>query len=117
MARSPIPVVDLFAGPGGLAEGFATAMGGFDRPAFEVCLSVEKETWAHETLELRSFVRAFGNQIPDQYQHYLSGLISKRQLLTDPRFSEELSRAKAEACLLTLGPDSREEISRRVRNL
>jgi DNA (cytosine-5)-methyltransferase 1 len=42
-------VVDLFAGPGGLAEGFSAFETNGARP-FEICLSVEKEKSAHATL-------------------------------------------------------------------
>lgn len=47
-------VVDLFAGPGGLGEGFATYDGG---NRFEIELSAEMEESAHKTLTLRSFFR------------------------------------------------------------
>ncbi|WP_068173806.1 DNA cytosine methyltransferase [Hydrogenophaga taeniospiralis] len=47
-------VVDLFAGPGGLGEGFA-AYGDGDK--FGIVLSAEMEESAHRTLTLRSFFR------------------------------------------------------------
>jgi DNA (cytosine-5)-methyltransferase 1 len=49
----PIPVIDLFAGPGGLGEGFAacTVDGA---PQFKIALSIEKDPIAHQTLELRA---------------------------------------------------------------
>jgi DNA (cytosine-5)-methyltransferase 1 len=49
-----IPVVDLFSGPGGLAEGFASLQQG---NAFRVMLSAEMDTAAHKTLRLRSYFR------------------------------------------------------------
>ena len=52
----PIPVIDLFAGPGGLGEGFASFPLDGD-PLFRISLSIEKEKWAHATLLLRSFYR------------------------------------------------------------
>lgn len=49
-----IKVVDLFAGPGGLGEGFSSYDGG---GKFDIVLSAEMEESAHKTLTLRSFFR------------------------------------------------------------
>ncbi|MEQ1595056.1 MAG: DNA cytosine methyltransferase [Casimicrobium sp.] len=49
-----IDVIDLFAGPGGLGEGFASLDEG---RAFKIAVSVEMEASAHQTLTLRSFYR------------------------------------------------------------
>jgi DNA (cytosine-5)-methyltransferase 1 len=46
--------VDLFAGPGGLGEGFASYKGD---ASFEIAVSAEMEESAHKTLTLRSFFR------------------------------------------------------------
>ncbi len=51
-----IPVIDLFAGPGGLGEGFSS----FEvkgRNPFNISLSIEKDYSAYRTLRLRSFFR------------------------------------------------------------
>lgn len=50
----PIQVVDLFAGPGGLGEGF-TSFG--DGRRFEIVVSAEKDPKAWQTLRLRAFYR------------------------------------------------------------
>lgn len=50
----PIPIIDLFAGPGGLGEGFSALS---DGKAFRILISAEMERSAHETLRLRSFFR------------------------------------------------------------
>lgn len=47
-------IIDLFAGPGGLGEGFAAYK---DGTTFEIALSAEMEAGAHKTLTLRSFFR------------------------------------------------------------
>ena len=47
-------IVDLFAGPGGLGEGFASYRGD---ASFEIAVSAEMEESAHKTLALRSFFR------------------------------------------------------------
>ena len=46
-----IPVIDLFAGPGGLGEGFSACCDQDSAPRFRVALSIEKEGHAHRTLE------------------------------------------------------------------
>jgi DNA (cytosine-5)-methyltransferase 1 len=49
-----IKIVDLFAGPGGLGEGFSMLS---DGEAFKILVSAEMESTAHSTLRLRSFFR------------------------------------------------------------
>ncbi len=51
-------IVDLFAGPGGLGEGFASLDVDGHSP-FHIGISVEKETSAHRTLSLRAFLREY----------------------------------------------------------
>jgi DNA (cytosine-5)-methyltransferase 1 len=67
-----IPVIDLFAGPGGLGEGFSSILDDNGKRVFEIKLSIEKDKNAHETLMLRSFTRQFpmGN-IPPEYYDYV----------------------------------------------
>ena len=48
-----IPVVDVFAGPGGLNEGFSSVEH-LGRPVFDIVASFEMEQNAVETLVLRS---------------------------------------------------------------
>ncbi len=47
-------IVDLFAGPGGLGEGFSRYGGG---GKFDIAVSAEMEDSAHKTLTMRSFFR------------------------------------------------------------
>lgn len=93
-------VVDLFAGPGGLAEGFSSLRGEDRKRIFEIALSVEKEKSAFSTLRLRSFVRQFG-ELPKDYYDYLAGTISRDEL-TD-RHADEWQAAVRETMLLELG--------------
>jgi DNA (cytosine-5)-methyltransferase 1 len=69
---SPYKVVDLFAGPGGLGEGFSALRGQGGERRFEIALSVEKEPWAHDTLRLRAFLRQF-ETFPDIYYAWING--------------------------------------------
>ena len=83
--QSAIPVIDLFAGPGGLGEGFASlSRTGLASPrglAFESCLSIEKDPLAHRTLELRAFFRQFDpGKAPADYYRYLRREITRDEL-------------------------------------
>ena len=73
----PVPVVDLFAGPGGLAEGFSAFRGPDAASGFRVALSIEKDEAAHRTLRLRAFLRRFGTRFPPQYYDFLNGTTAK----------------------------------------
>jgi DNA (cytosine-5)-methyltransferase 1 len=64
-------IVDLFAGPGGLAEGFSAFSDNGHHP-FRVRLSVEKDPAAHRTLLLRTFLREFDGGFPDAYYTWLN---------------------------------------------
>jgi DNA (cytosine-5)-methyltransferase 1 len=71
MASQPIPVVDLFAGPGGLGEGFSRVGGprSFNK-VFKTVISIEKDPTAVETLRLRVFYRAWSakrSKLPNAY--------------------------------------------------
>jgi len=62
VSSTSYPVVDLFAGPGGLGEGLSAFQGADGRNPFRIGLSVEKEASAHRTLRFRAFQRAARNQ-------------------------------------------------------
>ncbi len=55
----PLKIIDLFAGPGGLGEGFSAYKDESGERPFKIGLSVEKEASAHRTLQLRAFYRQF----------------------------------------------------------
>jgi DNA (cytosine-5)-methyltransferase 1 len=99
----PIPVIDLFAGPGGLGEGFSSLRRA-GCSLFKICLSIEKDAFAHQTLELRAFFRQFMHrQAPSEYYQYLAGEISRADLFA--KFSAESEAARNEALLMELGAD------------
>jgi DNA (cytosine-5)-methyltransferase 1 len=105
---SPIPVIDLFAGPGGLGEGFS-AYARDGGPAFDIRLSIEKDAQAHATLELRSFFRQFPrHRIPEQYYDFLRDAdvppAVRRKRLFDA-FPEQADAAVAEAWQAELGQE------------
>jgi DNA (cytosine-5)-methyltransferase 1 len=99
-----IPVIDLFAGPGGLGEGFSAFKAAGSRK-FRIALSIEKDRWARETLRLRSFFRQFAQGAPDCYYEYLRGRLSLEELFL--RYPDEAGRADAEAWQAELGKPDR----------
>lgn len=52
-----VRVIDLFAGPGGLSEGFAGLLDKSGKPLFKIAASAEMERSAHATLSLRALQR------------------------------------------------------------
>ena len=74
---SPIPVVDLFSGPGGLAEGFARVREPDGHRRFRIALSVEMESTAHRTLRLRAFLRKFSDGFPSEYYDFLNQKVAE----------------------------------------
>lgn len=86
-------IVDLFAGPGGLGEGFAS-VGFEEHPPFHIGISVEKEASAHRTLMLRAFLRAFRSRhgaLPEAFVKFHAGLAD------EPDWAEVDATAWAEA--------------------
>ena len=66
-------VVDLFAGAGGLSEGFASFQDDTGRRPYRIEISVETDEAACETLRLRKFLGQFGGVLPDDYYSFLNG--------------------------------------------
>lgn len=109
------PVIDLFAGPGGLGEGFASLRhpGNSNNYAFRTAISIEKDPSAHRTLKLRHFYRELTRDtVPDDYYHYLAGTISLEELYC--RHPEAASHAEHTAWLCTLGKEPRENVKGRI---
>lgn len=65
-------IIDLFAGPGGLGEGFSRAGRDEDTP-MNIHLSVEMDDHAVQTLRLRSFMRSFDTPPPEYYKALNAG--------------------------------------------
>lgn len=96
-----IPVMDIFAGPGGLGEGFSSYRYNGQK-SFKIALSIEKDKTARQTLKLRSFFRQFADgEVPQAYYQYLRGEISREELYT--LYPEEAAAADNEAMLCELG--------------
>lgn len=94
--------VDIFAGPGGLAEGFSSLRAPDGSRIFDIALSIEKEQSAFATLRLRAFSRQF-SELPDSYFDYIAGRISQEQLIR--LHPAEWDAAVHESVMLELGSE------------
>lgn len=102
---TPIPLIDLFAGPGGLNEGFSHVRDPKGNRIFETVLSVERDAWAHQTLELRAlFRRLESDKSKRRYIDYVSGKISRETLFTE--MGSAAKAAAGEALFAELGKSS-----------
>ena len=99
---SLVPVVDLFSGPGGLAEGFAALRDPQGHPRFSITLSVEMDEAAHRTLRLRGFLRKFPSGFPSEYYDFVNGL-EAREPDWEALYPEEWEKACDETLCLKLG--------------
>lgn len=112
-----IRIIDLFAGPGGLGEGFSSFRDNHNSRPFKIVMSVEKEASAHSTLTLRAFLRQFEpEERPADYESYRQGKISKSELLE--KWSNQSEQAETE----TLGRptalgDDNQIIEERIKEL
>ena len=113
MMTRHIPVVDVFAGCGGLGEGFSSS-------PFELRLSIEKDSAPIKTLWLRSFFHQFPNdELPDDYYAYLAGRITRAELCMN--YPIEAAEASRRCLQAELGSDTqdcsrvRASLSRAIR--
>lgn len=97
----PVQIVDLFAGPGGLGEGFSSFNQGQD---FRILVSAEMETSAHATLRLRSFFRLIRND-PAALQRYYDFCNGAAPLPFDDHSQSLWDASGVEALQLTLGEE------------
>ena len=118
MATDQIPVIDIFAGPGGLGEGFAGFKDDDGQHRFKIKLSIEKDRWAYETLRLRAFFRQFidlGQEVPDEYYSFLRKPCADRFNTLKAQYPQEFDAAEQEACHVTLGEDTKAD-NRRIKS-
>lgn len=100
-----IPIIDLFAGPGGLGEGFSKVRDARGRPAFRIAASFEKDASAHQTLELRALFRLLLERDDlEDYWAFTRGSISRAELFG--KHPECAGEAKREAVHAELGGES-----------
>ena len=105
-----IKLIDLFAGCGGLGEGFTSVRSGRNA-AFDSVLSVEKEKPACDSLILRNFFREFV-EAPEDYYSYIKGETSKDDLCSRYEY-EWKSASKA---VLNLELSDSPEVAKSLNN-
>jgi DNA (cytosine-5)-methyltransferase 1 len=116
VVSDPIPVIDIFAGPGGLAEGFAAIRNGAGGRLFDIALSIEKDPAACATLRLRSIRRRLAEQgqlLP--YFNLLRGSITREEFDEVAGRLGAVEAACSEVMNAELGKVDRAEVDARIR--
>ena len=115
---SSFGVVDLFAGPGGLGEGFASLDEEGHAP-YQIGISVENEASAHRTLTLRAFLREVRRRhgaLPVQFIEFHAGMTDEPEWTEVDAASWRV--ATDEARYLELGsPGAVTEIDHAIENI
>lgn len=107
-------VVDLFAGPGGLGEGFASSVDEKGCSRFTSVVSIERDEFSHQTLLLRHFIRQFPEgEVPDDYYAFLAGDISRDQLYQ--RYPAAHRHAASSALQISLGSETHGQVQEIIR--
>lgn len=113
-----IPVVDVFAGPGGLNEGFSSVRDRDGRSVFRTVASIEMEKSAVQTLRFRSAVRALrygGAASNEALRGFFAGELSITGLHADPEFQVAYKEAVEEVHEFVLSEESRAESDAIIR--
>ncbi len=97
-----IPVVDLFAGPGGLSHGFSAFRS--KDVTFDIKLSIEKDEVAWRTLLLRAFLRQFAHP-PAAYYRFLRCEHGVDRDFLASEYPAQWAAAQQEARRWTLGEE------------
>lgn len=109
-----IPVVDVFAGPGGLNEGFARLTNP-SGPVFRIAASFEMERNAVETLVVRSALRSLreagSGRLPGPYLDVMTGRRSLLEAQRNEAFASALAEARRHVHHLELGQEERERVA------
>lgn len=109
--QSPIPVIDLFSGPGGLGEGFSSFNEG---KTYRIVVSAEMDKAAHETLRLRAYFRKIRSN-PTFAATYYDFCTGRTTRPWNEQTRELWEEAGKEAMCLTLGePKSNAELDKAI---
>lgn len=107
-----VPVIDLFAGPGGLSFGFSAFRD--LRTRFRIRLSIEKDPTAYQTLLLRAFLRQLSN-LPDEYLEFIRAPSDEGLSRLRKRFPGEWHLAERETKCWELGKQPFADVSQSIR--
>ena len=117
---NPFKVIDLFAGPGGLGEGFSAYRSPEGKSVFKIALSIEKEASAHRTLLLRALYRQYQDgEAPEAYYAFLKGELGaspEEELYKLPELQDELTLARLEAQAIELGATDKNKVNKKIRD-
>ena len=123
-----VPVIDLFAGPGGLGEGLSRA----STADFRTVISIEKDEMAARTLTLRAAHRALNRSLKDAYKDESASIWALWDtILAESPWKDAIDRleqsgidvivracreARHEAQQFELGPNHRAAASKLIRD-
>lgn len=113
-----IPVVDLFAGPGGLNEGFSAHVNDRGERLFGTVASFEMDSTAVRTLQLRAALRRLGEPhgYPDLYYNFLNGCPGLDALMSNALVAKAVhSVAEEEIHQVELGEEARPRVDEIIR--
>jgi DNA (cytosine-5)-methyltransferase 1 len=109
--KGTIPIVDLFAGPGGLGEGFSSVK----HDPFRIIVSAEMNSAARSTLRLRAFYRLLKRRGGNALESYYRFCNKQADLPYDDENHDAWIESGEEARQLELGKfDDNEELDRRI---
>ncbi len=115
--RRTIPIIDIFAGPGGLGEGFSALRDERGDSAFRIALSIEKDEVACRTLRtraIRRYLEPAGGL--DRYDAFLRAELSRIEFERIPLVAEAVTHADAEVMNAELGKVRATQVDARIRD-
>jgi DNA (cytosine-5)-methyltransferase 1 len=116
--QSSFPLIDVFAGPGGLNEGFSRLGESEGAPIFSTVASFEMETSACRTLTLRGTFRHLlrTSGVPESYYQFIRGEIDEAEFRSDANVAKAWLVAESHVQQVELGPESRDISDTAIRS-